>query len=329
MNEKTYNSYNPERLFNFKTEADEIMKNLKESPSFCYHFFYDTKLEGCNIARLRSKIIKDIKDCYDIIVSDKIVSDTLYLTLWAGGTWKPLDTYNKQCTFFAWLRKVAKNAIMERLENEHWVTGSRTRTAGNTRLALRSQSKEKCQLLIDELMKGSKYYEMLMLLYVERLPMEKIIQRLNLKEEEFEQVKKAAEHKLKDALLRSDLFFESDVLRDKTSHIVTVSSECVADIAEWCKSKIDTNPLADVLGTDLSDEETRMKVIEFLYGFSAKLNWSEQVRYIWRKRFLENAAPVELAKEFGRSRIWLDIRYSRLNKKFNKEIRKWWHNHAL
>ena len=64
MNEKTYNSYDPERLINFKTEADEIMKNLKESPSFCYHFFYDTKLEGCNIARLRSKIIKDIKDCY-------------------------------------------------------------------------------------------------------------------------------------------------------------------------------------------------------------------------------------------------------------------------
>lgn len=328
MNEKTYNSFDPERLSNFEIEADYIMDGLRNDAKFRQRFFYGTDPKKCNMARLRSKIIKDIKDNYHVIVSDDTFNEIVYLVLWAGGTWKTLDTYSKQCTFFAWLRRVAKNAVMERLEDEHWITEGRARTVGNTRLTMLSQSEAKCQLVIDELMVGTKYYDFLVLIYVDRLPQKDVIKKMNMKEEEYGGIKKKADNKLKDALLRSDYSFEADVLHDKSGRVVTVSSEFVADIAEWCKVKTGVSPLSDVFGTELTDEEVRVKTVEFLYDFSAKLKWSDEDRYIWRQRFVENAAPVELAKEVGRSRSWLDTRYSRLNKKFDKAIKKWWLLHA-
>lgn len=57
-------------------------------------------------------------------------------------------------------------------------------------------------------------------------------------------------------------------------------------------TKSDVNPLSDVFGTDLTDEEVREKVVEFLYEFPAKLNWSDQDRYIWSRRFIEGVAPL-------------------------------------
>lgn len=328
MDEKNYNGFDPERLENFENEADYIMDGLRNDNKFRQRFIYGTDPQKCNMARLRSKIIKDIKDNYHVIVSDDTFNEIVYLVLWAGGTWKTLDTYSKHCTFFAWLRRVAKNALMERLEDEHWITEGRTRTVGNTRLTMLSQSESKCQLVIDELMVGTKYYDLLKLIYVDRLPQKDIIKKLNMKEEEYEGIKKKADNKLKDALLRSDYHFEADVLHDKSARVVTVSSEFVADMAEWCKSKTGVNPLSDVFGTDLTDEEVRVKTVEFLYDFSAKLKWSDEDRYIWRQRFVENTAPVQVAKEVGRSRGWLDTRYSRLNKKFDKAIKKWWLSHA-
>ena len=157
MDEKNYNGFDPERLENFENEAEEIIKKLKEDAKFRQRFFYGTDPKKCNMARLRSKIIKDIKDNYHVIVSDDTFNEIVYLTLWADGTWKTLDTYSKQCTFFAWLRRVAKNAVMELLEDEHWIGEGRARTVGNTRLTLFSQSEAKCKLVIDELMVGSKY----------------------------------------------------------------------------------------------------------------------------------------------------------------------------
>ena len=328
MDEKNYNSFDPERLENFEYEAEYIIKKLKEDAKFRQRFLYGTDPKKCNMARLRSKIIKDIKDNYHVIISDDTFNEIVYLVLWAGGTWKTLETYSKQCTFFAWLRRVAKNAVMERLENEHWITDGKGRTVGNTRLAMLSQSEGKCKLVIDALMIGTKYYDLLTAIYVDRLSPEAIMTMFEMNENEYDTAKKKAEYKLKDALLRSDYHFESDVLHDKSSRIVTVSSEFVADMAEWCKAKTGVNPLSDVFGTDLSDEEVRQKTVEFLYDFSAMLKWSDEDRYIWRMRFVENMAPVEVAKEVGHSRGWLDTRYSRLNKKFDKAIKKWWNSHA-
>jgi hypothetical protein len=341
MNEMTYNSNVMNQSRNFKAEGDEIIKNLKSKENgsmYSYQFFYDTTVtEGkgntkkklCRIASLRSKMIYGFQKDYGVTINPEDFSTIVYQTLWADGSWKPLDSYAGSCSFYAWLRRVAKNAIMERLVEEHLIDEVRSRTVGNTRLALLSQMPSKCKMVLDDLMVGSKYHSLLTAIYVDRLPEEKIMKKLNIKDTtEYENAKKIGENKLKDAMLRSVEYSGEDLLRDKTKHVVTVSSEFVADLSEWCKSKTDVNPLSDVLGTDLTDEEVREKAVEFLYDFSAKLNWSDMDRYIWQRRFIVNADPEGLAHEVAHDRGWLDTRYSRLNAKFKEAIKQWWKTHA-
>ncbi len=324
----------------YLAEGKVYIKNLKDKKSgdsYSYHFFFDsvvTDADGkrrkmaCQIAPLRSKMIFDLKREYGIDVNPEDFSAILYQTLWGDGSWAALDSFQGRCSFFAWLKRVARNAVTERLVDERLISDVRSRTAGNTRLVLRSQSPSKCQLVIDGLMVGSKYHSLLTAIYVDRLPEQTIMNQLHISNTvEFLSQKQAGENKLKDALLRSTEFAKENILRDKQKAVVTVSSEFVADIAEWYHTQAG-NTFADVFGTNLTDGEVSQKVVQFLYDFSGKMDWSDQDRYIWRRRFVVNADPDDLASEEGHSRGWLDTRYSRLNHKFRIAIRLWWKSHA-
>ena len=339
MIETTYNNglENEEQPKNYKAEGDAFVKNLKDSSAYCRQFFFDTevtdekgkaKKKPCQIASLRSKLIYDLKRDYGVDVKPDDVSTILYKTLWSNGSWAALNSYEGKCSFFAWLKKVAKNAVVETLEQEGQIKDAGSKTMGNTRLALLSQSPAKCQVVIDDMLGESKYHDLLTDIYVDRVPQEIIMKKMGIDEAEFDVAKKNAEKKLKDALLRSVEFSEEDLLRSKKNHVVTVSSEFVSDIAEWYKAKVDANVFSDVFGTDLSDEEVHVKAVEFLYDFSAKMEWCDRDHYIWCRRFIEDVSPVDVAMEVERDRAWLDTRYSRLNAKFKKAVKEWWKVHS-
>ncbi len=361
---------------NYKAEGDEFIKNLKDKDSgakYCYQFFFDTevtdekgrkKKKPCQIASLRSKMIYDLKRDFDVDVKPEDFSNVVYQAVWADGSFSPLDTYQGQSSFFSWLKKVARNAVVEWLVDERQINNVRFRTVGNTRLAMLSQDPSKCKMVIDDLMAGSKYHGLLTAIYVDKLPEERIMKKLHIKDAAaYKAVKKAGENKLKDALLRSVEYSEENILRDKTKHVVTVSTEFVADLSEWVKSRTGVNPLSEVFGTNLTDEEVRLRTVEFLYDFSAKL-WPEKVGkdivvneeddeetkkkkekllkkkeekektnkrdcYIWRRRFIQNVASEDVAMEVDRDHAWLDTRYSRLNVVFRKAIKQWWKSHAM
>jgi len=338
MIEMTYNNglENEEQPKNYKAEGDAFVKNLKDSSVYCRQFFFDTevtdekgksKKKPCQIASLRSKLVFDLKREYGVDVKPDDVSTILYKTLWSEGSWAALNSYEGKSSFFAWLKKVAKNAVVEALEQEGQIKDVGSKTMGNTRLALLSQSPAKCKVVIDDVLGDSKYSGLLTAIYVDRLPQEKIMKKMGIDNVEFQTTKKKAENSLKDALLRSVEFSEEDILRSKKNQMVMVSSEFMADAARWYQDKVDANVFSDVFGTGLSNEEVRVKAVEFLYNFSSKLDWSDRDRYIWRRRFIEGVAPEDVAMEVDRDRAWLDTRYSRLNAKFKKAVKEWWKTH--
>lgn len=97
----------------------------------------------------------------------------------------------------------------------------------------------------------------------------------------------------------------------------------------WQEGKNNANPLSDVFGVGLDYEELHEKVLEFLYSFPQKLNWTEEERIVWTLRFIEDTSPVEVAELVGRKRSWVDTKYSRLNARFNKAVREWWFRNAV
>ena len=324
MYKKDNNGLNPDRLENYEVEAEKIIRWLQNDQEFCYDFFFGTNPKMCNMAQLRSSMLAYFKKDYQVELSPMDFSTIVYEALWSEGTWATLKTYNSQSTFFAWLKEVAKNSVLNWLKRDLYISANHSRTTGNTRLALFSKPVEMRQLIIDEQLKGSKFYDLMCSIYVGRLTKVEIMVKYHMTEQEFEQAQDDGERKLKDALLRSSCWYEKEVLRDKTRDNLSVSSEFVADLEEWMLAKLGENSLADVFDVNLTNEEIREKVVDLLYRLSAKMDWNEIDRMLWRQRFIYDTPPVKVAETLGHTRAWVDTRFSKLNKEIKPSIKRWW-----
>lgn len=322
------NGFNPERLKNHKAEADEIIRRLEADPKFCLEFFYGTKNAECHIAQLRSNVLGYLAQNYNVVLSEDFFSTILYQTLWSEGTWAKLKTFDKRSSFFAWLKVVAQNAVLERLAKDHIIPSIHNRTPGNTRLALLSQPVEMCQLVIDEQLEGSEHHDFMISIYVSRLSKKEIMKQYGISEQAFDEAKRQGEYALKNALLRSDCGYEEVVLRDKTRDSQSLPLEFGADMEEWMRNKLGESLLTDVFGVNLTEEEVQEKVVSLLYGLSAKMNWNDRDKFLWRQRFIHDTPPVKLAATFGRTRAWVDTRYSQLNNQIELPLKRWWADNA-
>ena len=310
-------------------ESEEIINRLKSGDQlFAQKFFYSTNTNGCNISRFRSKILANIKQTYKIEVSVEEFGDILYTFLWNEGTWSILDKYSRKSSFFCWLSEVVQHELIRYLEEMKLINVTRERTAGNTRLLGLSIAPEMWEYILNDTMPNGLYKDVLFSTLVERNTEEKMMKSFGLKKEELHRLQKKAEADLKDRLIRSDRGYEELVLRDKTPRVIEVSEEFAKDFCVWQEGKSNANPLADVLGVDLNQEDLQKKVVDFLYTIPQKLKWTEEERIVWTLRFIEDTAPIEVAERIGRKRSWVDTKYSRLNARFNKAVKEWWSKNA-
>ncbi len=311
----------------YKNDAAHIVESIKTNPDFAYHFLYGTSiLPGKSIARLRSRIINQIRTSYHVDVDPNDFNTLLYEHLWSDGTWKVLDSYNYRSTFFQWLGTVASHCIMSYLEENGYIKISRTRTPGNTRLVLMKMTPDYCRIVIEDMIQIVPIRDFLLAVYVERLDKNDIQKRFDMDEDMYQLTLRTSEKTLKTALLNSEHPYD-DVLIDKDARKIMVSSDFLTLIGQTNISNDETSPLREVLGVTPDDAEFEDKVVEFLYKFTDKLKWNDEDKYVWRSRYIMNMNPVEVAEALpDRSRPWVDTRFSRLNKQFKTAIREWWNN---
>lgn len=310
-------------------ESDAIIDRLKSGDQlFAQHFFYDTNPNGCNISRFRSKIRSNIKQTYKVDVSVEEFGDILYTFLWDNGTWSVLDKYSRKSSFFSWLAEVAQHEVMKYLEDMKIISVSRERTVGNTRLLGMSVAPEMWEYIIADVMPDGLYKDVLSATLVERKSDEELAKTFGIDAGSLRTLQKKAEADLKDRLIRSESGYEELVLRDKSPRTIEVSEAFAKELCVWQEEKSNTNPLADVLGVNLSKKDLQEKAVEFLYTIPDLLKWTEEERIMWTLRFIEDTAPVEVAERVGRKRSWVDTKYSRLNVRFNEAIKKWWAKNA-
>ena len=310
-------------------ESEEIIKRLKSDDQlFVQKFFYSTNTNGCNISRFRSKILANIKQTYKIDVSVEEFGDILYAFLWNEGTWSVLDKYSRKSSFFCWLAEVAQHELVRVLEDAKLINVIPERTVGNTRLLGLSIAPEMWEYILNDTMPNGLYKDILFATLVERNTEAKMLKSFGLEKEDLHKLQKKAEADFKDRLIRSDSVYEELVLRDKKTRIIEVSDDFAKDFCVWQEGKSNANPLADVLGVDLNNEDLQKKVVEFLYTIPQKLKWTEEERIVWTLRFIEGTAPIDVAERVGRKRSWVDTKYSRLNARFNKAVKEWWAKYA-
>ena len=311
-------------------ESKMIIDRLKSGDeSFANNFFYDDDRTGCNISRIRSKILSFIKQTYKVDVSSDEFGNILYAFLWNGGTWSVLDSYSCKSSFFCWLEEIARHELIRYLKDMNIIKVKSERTAGNTRMLGMSVLPETWECVLADTMPDCFHKKLLSDILVKRKTKEAMEVEYGVDAEDLHRLQKRAEADFKDRLIRSNSVYEDLVLRDKCVRREEVSEDFVKDIYSWQEDNSNANPLADVLGVGLDNEELHEKVKDFLYSFPKMLNWTEEERLVWTLRFIENTAPVEVAERIGRRRSWVDTKYSRLNARFNKAVREWWFRNAV
>ena len=308
----------------YKSDAVRIVENMKNDETFAYHFLYGTSLiPGKSIARLRSRIINQIRMSYGVVVDPADFNTVLYEHLYSEGTWKVLNSYNYRSTFFQWLGTVASHCIMAYLEENGYIKISRARTPGNTRLVLKKMTPDYCLIVIDEMLKIGPMRDMLLAVYVDRLDKEAVQERFDMDEEMYKLTLRASEKTLKTALLNTEHPYD-DVLVDKGARKIMVSSEFLTLIGKTNANEISDSPLREVLGVSEDDANFEAKVEEFLYDFSNKLFTKELDRTVWQGRFIKGIAPNDMAEMLGKTRGWIDCKYNRVNTKFKEAAIAWW-----
>lgn len=313
-----------------REESKMIIDRLKSGDeSFANDFFYDDDRTGCNISRIRSKILSFIKQTYKVDVSSDEFGNILYAFLWNGGTWSVLDSYSCKSSFFCWLEEIARHELIRYLKDMNIIKVKSERTAGNTRMLGMSVLPETWEYVLADTMPDGFHKKLLSDILVKRKTKEAMEVEYGVDADDLHRLQKRAEADFKDRLIRSNSVYEDLVLRDKCVRREEVSEDFVKDIYAWQEDNSNANPLADVLGVGLDNEELHEKVKDFLYSFPKMLNWTEEERLVWTLRFIENTAPVEVAERIGRRRSWVDTKYSRLNARFNKAVREWWFRNAV
>ena len=313
-----------------REESKMIIDRLKSGDeSFANDFFYDDDRTGCNISRIRSKILSFIKQTYKVDVSSDEFGNILYAFLWNGGTWSVLDSYSCKSSFFCWLEEIARHELIRYLKDMNIIKVKSERTAGNTRMLGMSVLPEAWECVLADTMPDGFHKKLLSDILVKRKTKEAMEVEYGVDADDLHRLQKRAEADFKDRLIRSNSVYEDLVLRDKCVRREEVSEDFVKDIYVWQEDNSNANPLADVLGVGLDNEELHEKVKDFLYSFPKMLNWTEEERLVWTLRFIENTAPVEVAERIGRRRSWVDTKYSRLNARFNKAVREWWFRNAV
>ncbi len=309
----------------YKSDAARIVERFKTDPDFAYRFLYGTSLmPGRSIARLRSRIINQIRKSYHVEVDPYVFNTILYEHLWSEGTWRVLDSYNYRSTFFQWLGTVASHCMMSYLEENGLIRISRARTPGNTRLMLKKMSPDYCHIVIEDMVKIAPIRDFLFAVYVEHLDKVAIQQHFGMDEQMYKLTLRTSEKTLKTALLNCEHPY-GDVLVDKGTRKVLVSSDFLTLIGQTNAAYSEESPLREVLGVTPDDAEFESKIIDFLYDFTDNLGWSDEDKYVWQSRYIKNMTPIEVAENLPeRSRAWVDTRYSRLNRQFREAIREWW-----
>lgn len=311
-------------------ESNKIISRLKSGDeSFAYDFFYGNDNAGCNISRLRSKILSFIKQTYKVEVSSEEFGNILYVFLWNKGTWSVFDKYSRKSSIFCWLEEIARHELIRHLKDMKIINVNRERTAGNTRMLGMSVLPETWEFIIADTMPDGLYKNVLSDALVNREPKEVMMEKYGVDAGKLHKLQMKAEADFKDRLIRSNSVYEEIVLRDKKPCCIEVSEEFVKDACMWHEDNTDLNPLTDVLGVGLDKEKLQEKAKEFLYAFPKKLKWTDEEFMVWTLRFIENTAPVEVAERVGRKRSWVDMKYSRLNARFYKAVRAWWYRNAV
>lgn len=318
---------------NFRQKWQPTVKGVMEDPKLAQAFFFE-KAHGefgeLSPYKVFDVLASQFNKSYGLALSVQDAQEFLYERLWNEGSWQRLKSYSYKTDLRRWLVVVGPQLIHKRLI-EDGIIRIRGNAGNHYRLRLLSQPYD-IRVAVVNLMNFKDWRDFLYDYYVLKLSEQEIKEKLNIDGEEYKVLKKDAETKLITLLL------ETIEGNDFASQVLSVKKDAGA--------VIDVVPIDYVpAGHLLSDEESSLMedfitavgsnrnefdAIDFSKDFvKTRLNFTDSDAKLLVDRFFFNVSPVEIAKAIGRTRAYVDNRFSVLRRRFIDGVRQWLYANRL
>ncbi len=315
------------KFASYEEEANYISMSLMNSEHYCFQFFFQNVDGEYSFAPIMHFVIDCMRYSYGIEVSESDFATVMYEKLWDEGKWTPLKTVSGKYSFFTWLYTVAFHTMVNYLESLGYIKIRRERTPHNTVITLNQFSPESCKCIIDDVMPAGKTHDLLVDIYVEKKTDVQIMNDLHVDTDRYKKIRKQAEIKFKDKVLRSNSPYEDYVLTDKNGRKVCVSTEDQNGACEQIADYTNDNLFGDVFGVNLSNAEVEQVRESFIKDFIEQRGWKKVYKTVFLER-RNGTSSAELADRLGCRISGIYNYYSRANEMFYESFREWYWRYA-
>lgn len=290
-------------------KALEIMSSPKESEKF---FFGALRPFAEGLAKEYSG------NNYDINASD--ICAIIYLALWENN-WSKLRAYKGECSMNQWAQKIGKQAVIQRLIEEHQMKAPKPTKPSDFRLKILSIAERETRSSIVEMADDPELIPVLRLYYVEKAPKADFEDYCGGPENARKLLKRAQNH-LKERLLYTENPFDFALVAEDAEDPEIAWSDGFDREGEDNQENLRT--LALIIGYSIDDPDHEVRFEEFLREFIVRnAKWNATERHVWFERFVHDADPVILGEEIGHTRGYVDNLFSKCHREFKTLIRKW------
>lgn len=321
--------------YDLSMEESLALRNaIKQYPSVAEEFFYKT------LDPMNKGFSKKVFDSYKEPIDVRDIATIIYRAFYDNGSWNRLDSYRGESGFFSWLATGARQAVFTELEELHVIKPPFKLTAKNTNLTIKSMRNiDEIKTVID-LVDFPVMHTLLMHVYVDRMNDDEIMTEMNMSHDVYSKTLTASEYLLKECLIREECIFYTrtngktvnlvtEALSDISGHInVTTSEEGMLATEKLFSDDQGFDDLKEVLDQYYPTLPFLEQWVCFVLDRASELNWSQEDKTVFYERFHNHTDPVSLAEQLGRTRKWVDGRYSLKLKLVKEHILRWWQTYA-
>lgn len=311
-----------------KEKWGPVIEKLIGDERYAANFFFGVG-SGLSAAPVVSLLTSQICKTYGLDIDRKFVCSIMYTELWDNGEWSRIKNYGYKSDFMTWLMMVSSQVVFDRLKEEGYICAN-VKTASNVRLRILSQPEHIRNVVVD-LIAVPEWHNLLRAYYVDKLQPEEIKKQLGLSDELYSATKIAAENCLKQVLLNTDegKYFADMVLSDKVHSKPMDNAIQLDSLGDKFIEDNGKSPIAEFFDVDGTGEHIDSNIVKFLYDFvRTKMCWRASDVELWSQRFIYNVSPVDIAERIGKTRAYVDNRFSMLCREFKDAIRYWWYAHV-
>ena len=311
---------NPDEFKDKNTSIESMFRMLKNDERYCKKAFYTD--DNDIIVKVRSRVTKKVMKYYQYELDRDDFGTVLYETLWKDGSWAPLDKYSSLGSVTSWLTTTAFRAVQKYLYEIGIIKDWKARTPENTETTLSNHTPEACRTFINDVMYDGFEHDLLIKIYVDRLPVEQIMECYHMDVKEFKRAQKNAEYAFRSMVLSQCYLYEDQVLTDKLERRGFCRGDEIWDKLSCADNSIDEF-LGDMIGINLKKAEVQQQIVDFLISFTRKLKWKEKHIKIFILRYQEVPAK-KVAEDVGDKPQNIDTTFHRLQERFKIAFKRWY-----